>query len=89
MFIMGFVPPDGEYRKMAAVWKSCEDAGVPIPDEVSKYFRHEPPTGIGFEVNLETDRCCSEYKEDMIDGFEIDVDKIPENIKIIRVYMNY
>jgi hypothetical protein len=33
------VPPDEQWKKMKAIYDSCEAAGIEAPDEVSDYFR--------------------------------------------------
>lgn len=85
----GFTPPDEKWEKMKAIWNSCEDAGVKIPDEVLDFFDGESPNGKpGQETSLEG--CAKEWSDgDSRQGYEIEVDKIPEKVKFIRVYNSY
>ena len=41
------------------------------------------------EDELETSGALTAYKADMVDGFEVDVDKLPPGVKIIRFYNSY
>lgn len=87
--IIGFKPPNEKWKQMKAVWDACETAKTPIPQEVLNFFNHEPPDDDGVEINLETHPCCEEYDEDMSEGFQIEIDKLPKDIKIIRFVNSY
>ena len=83
--VVGFRPADGKWLKMKSIWQSCEDAGVKIPEEVSKFFDHESPGDKpGMEVNIED--AVSEWSDLDSDGHEIDVSKLPEGVSFIRAY---
>lgn len=88
-FVMGFRPPDEKWKKMKAIWDSCKKAGVEAPKEVDSFFGGEPPDDSGVEVKLEGTLCCREYREEMRDGFEIEISKLPKDIKIIRFVNSY
>ena len=34
----GIKPPDEDYLKMKAVYDSCTEASIPVPDKVSEFF---------------------------------------------------
>ena len=87
--IIGVVPPDAAWKRMADVWHSCEDAGVPIPKEVTKFFRDEPPDAKGILMDLDGNPCCTDYTAEMCEGVEIDISKLPKDVKIIRFYNSY
>ena len=36
--VVGIRLPDAEWRKIKAVWDSCEEAGIAVPEEVESYF---------------------------------------------------
>jgi hypothetical protein len=42
MHVIGFVPPDGTWAQMKAIWDACQAAGVSLPDEVEDFFGGEP-----------------------------------------------
>ena len=88
--VIGFKPPDAKWKKMKEARDACEEAGIDIPDDIDDFFDGEPPDDNGVEIWLEKEECCSEWDDgDMRAGFEIDVDKLPKDVKIIRVYNSY
>jgi len=88
-FVKGFRPPDVKWDQMKSAWDACEAAGIDIPDDVSKFFGYEVPDDAGIEIDLENHECCQEYNEDMRVGFQIDISKLPPNIKYIRFVNSY
>lgn len=87
--IVGFRPPDAKWRKMKDAFDACEAADVPIPADVSRFFNHENPDESGVEVPIERTDAVTEYRADMRDGFEIDLTKLPPDVKIIRFFNSY
>lgn len=88
-FVIGIKPPDETWLKMKAVYDACAQAGVPIPDEVESYFEGERPDEKGVKIDLYITKpeheCISVYREEYYSGWEIEVAKIPKDIKIIRI----
>ncbi len=80
--VSGFRPPDAHYRKMMAAYKACNDAGVAIPREVDDFFNGETPDPAGTEVGL--GKAVTEYHDEMQEGFEVDISKLPKGVTIIR-----
>lgn len=81
----GFRPADEEWEKMKAVWLSCEKAGVEIPQNVIQFFDDEhPESKPGMEISLGD--ACREWSDKYREGYQIDVTKLPEGLKYIRVY---
>lgn len=88
--VVGFAPPDEEWKKMKAVWDACKAADIDVPQYVKTFFNDEEPDNAGVEVDLETlEGVCSEWRTEMCDGFEIDVANIPPHIKKIRFFTAY
>lgn len=85
--IKGFRPPNEKWRKMKAVWDACSKAGTSIPVDVLNFFNGESPDERGQDVNIK--EAISDYTDDMKDGYEIDITKLPEDVTIIRVYNSY
>ncbi len=85
--IIGFIPPDEKWKKMKAIWDSCEVAGVDPPAEVEEFFEDGPPDPNGQEKDIP----MKEWNNDDMNanGFEIEVAKIPKNVKIIRFYNSW
>lgn len=78
--VVGFRPPDETWKRMKAIWDACDVAGVSIPDEVMEFFDDQVPDPSGVEVKIE----AREWRGDMRDGYEVDVDQIPAGVKVIR-----
>ena len=82
---IGFKPADEEWNKMKHVWDVCDNAGISVPDEVQKYFDYEyPKDKPGMVVDL--GESCKVWNDENCFGYEIDVSKLPEGVKYIRVY---
>lgn len=94
MRVEGIRPGDEKWRQMKAVYDACEAAGVDTPEEVSEFFNHEDPDEKGVVIELgahhgEKHECCARWKENFREGFEIDVSKLPEDVKIVRFYCSW
>ena len=90
-YVVGFKPPDEKWQKMFAIWKACDEANISTPEEVNEFFNDEEPDESGVRVDLsELEDCCREWNDgDMSQGFEIVVDKIPKDIKVVRFYNSW
>jgi hypothetical protein len=88
-YVYGFRPPDEKFKKMAKVWNTCVEAGVAIPDEVADFFAGEAPDKAGVCVDLKKLPCCSVRKKDGEFGFDVDVSKLPKDVKIVRFCVSY
>lgn len=92
MHAAGFKPVDDRWRQMKAAYDACTAADVPVPERVSKFFNHDTPDEAGVEVEESDLKACgaiTEWEADMREGYEIHVDRIPPDVKIVRVYMSY
>lgn len=90
--VRGFVPPDDKFKKMLKAYKSCEDAGISPPKEVRDFFNDETPDPAGVEINLKDKKykdAVKVYHAEMQEGFEIDLTKLPDDIKVIRFVNSY
>lgn len=84
--VVGIVPPDETWKKMKDVWDACRQANIAVPPEVQKFFNYDEPDDKGGFVSIPVNdwddgSCCQ--------GYEIEVDKIPPNVKIIRFYNSW
>jgi len=85
---VGFKPADDQWKKMKAVWDSCVEAGCGIPEVVDAFFDGEDPRDKpGMEVEL--GEACQPWGAEFKDGYQIDVTKLPEGVRYIRVYNCY
>lgn len=85
--VIGFVPPDERWHQMKAIFDSCKLANIEIPKEVRKFFGDMDPDPEGVEVSIpkrawRDERGCAE-------GFEVDVESIPNHVKVIRFYNSW
>lgn len=85
--VVGFKPPDGTWFKMRTVYYACKDAGIKIPAEVQEFFGDEAPDPAGVEVDLS--HCILPYQDDMKDGYELDLSRVPEHVTTIRFWNSY
>ena len=88
-YVLGFREPDERWRQMKSVWDACKAADIDVPQEVEMFFGGEAPDPSGIEIGFHKHPCCSEYKSEMRDGFEIDISKLPDNITKIRFVNAY
>lgn len=90
--VVGIKPPDEDWKKHKAVWDACTKAGVDIPDATLDFFDGEAPDNAG--VIVEFDRpgmttFVSEWSDDSASGFEVDIEKLPKGIKVLRFYNSW
>jgi hypothetical protein len=74
---------------MKAAYDSCIEAGAEPPKKVMEFFDWEAPDDAGIKVDLRKTDAVSEYAEEMIDGYEVDILKLPGHITKIRFYTCY
>ncbi|KKN81581.1 hypothetical protein LCGC14_0318450 [marine sediment metagenome] len=92
MHVEAFKPPNEKWKKMKAVWDSCEEAGIEPPKEVDKFFNREPPDESGVEAGCwsqcaekkELPPWLKKYSEKESTGFEVDTTQLPEDVSVIR-----
>lgn len=96
MHVIGFKPPDETWEKMKAVWDACTAADLAPPPAVEEFFDWKKPDGSGVKIDLrgsacceEYEACCEEYEEGGKVGFEIDLSKLPADVKVIRFYNSW
>lgn len=82
--VEGFKPRDAKFAKMKKIHDACTEAGVDIPEEVEEYFGDGSPSDPGILVQLVDTKCCKELEVESEDGYEIDLSKLPADVKFIR-----
>lgn len=87
--VVGFKPPDERWKQMKKVYDACEEAGIKIPKEVGEFFGGSPPDPSGVEVNLRVHGALTRWEEEGADGYELHVDKLPKDVKIVRFYNSW
>jgi len=87
-FVRGIIPKDEKYNKMLKVYEACEAAETEQPIEVIQFFRlddFDEPDPNGLIIDL--DDITTDWQSDSCTGVEIDITKLPKDVKIIR-FMN-
>lgn len=76
---------DTSYLQKLAVLHACEAAGIEPPDEIYDYFGE----ALNPESPLEIEYKPRVWKAGMREGFEVDLDTLPEGVKTIRFYNSW
>ena len=85
---VGYRPPDEEWEHMKSVWLACEKAGVEIPKPVLKFFDHEEPgDSPGKEVSIKGS--AQPWRDDMREGYQIDIQALPPGVRYVRVFCQW
>ena len=90
--VVGFKPPDYKWKAMKEAYEACKKAGIAVPEEVQKFFNYTAPDPAGVTIpEGELQKCGAirEWSEDMKDGYEIFVAKLPADVQVVRVYNSY
>jgi hypothetical protein len=95
--IEGIKPPDEEWQKKKAAWDACIEAGIDAPEQLWDFFEGETPDDEGVVVELgcgpdeyETAHDALEpYREEMVDGYVVDLAKLPADIKKLRFVLSW
>ncbi len=92
--IQGFIPDTDEtYQKHKKVLLACNEADVSLPTETADYFGYNYPELCALEEKLEFKLIkgvhYSDFNENMVEGFEIDIRNLPKSISKIRFYNSY
>ena len=87
--VIGIRPADGKFKDMLAAWKACEAVGERPPQKVQDFFNGEYPDPAGIFMYLDGDKSAAKYgvkpyKNEDSAGFEVELSKLPPDIKIIR-----
>lgn len=88
-YVHGYGPPDERWRKMAAVWHACAEAGIDPPAEVEEYFEDGPPDRRGQEIHVPSTHWSPDDKGWPAEGIEVKVSDIPEGVEYIRFINSY
>jgi hypothetical protein len=86
--VVGFRPADEKWHQMLAVWRACAAADVRMPREVEGFFNGENPENEpGMEVDISA--AMSAYEQPGADGFDVDLTKLPADIRVVRFYNSW
>jgi len=90
--ITGVRDLDQDFAKMMQVKLSCEAAGISYPQEVKEYFNDPNDSEDDLRREMETvsiTDAVSICNQDMVDGFEVDLSRLPKDVKAIRFEIRY
>jgi hypothetical protein len=95
--VVGFVPPDEQWQKYRDVYFACQAAGIKLPQEIEYYFDGREPSENGMEIELEPNYGEKANKEGSVvrwqnehgSGYEVDLSKLPKNVKHLRFYNSW
>ena len=83
--VVGYRVADAKWAKMKAAWEACEAAGVPAPADVIRFFEGEDPGDKpGMEVSIKA--AVTDWGDAGRSGYQIDVTKLPPDVKVLRFY---
>lgn len=86
--IVGYREADDKFNAMKEAYLACVKAGIEIPDEVEEFFDDKDPTDmVGQEVSISDS--LEEWEGRCASGYEVDIDKLPKNLKKIRFYNSW
>ncbi len=83
-YVVAIAPPDETWMKMKAIWDTCREGGIEPPREVSEFFNHEEPDSAGVRIDLHRHAAVREYSDDDRQGLEVEIAKLPPQVKILR-----
>jgi len=86
--ITGFIPADEKWHAMKKIFDECVRLDIEAPDEVWTFFGGEDPGDKPGQEAAIGDS-CKDWRGDCSEGYEIEIDKIPPNIKFIRFYNSW
>ncbi len=90
--VVGFKPPDEKWKMMKAAYDACTAAGIPVPDDLCEFFGDNPPDDEGVKVDEDKLKQCGAVRKwaaKMRDGFEVDITKLPRDVKVVRFFNSY
>ena len=91
--VMGVRDLDGNFSKMMKVKLTCEEANVDYPQEVKLYFGQyvaESESLLRREMEeMEIQPAIEKLNEEMTDGLQVNLDRLPKDTKAIRFRNSY
>lgn len=85
--VVAFRPADEKWKQMKAIYDACNEAGVTRPKEVDAFFNGVAPDENGVEVEI--DQAVRKWCDYSCEGLEVDISKLPKDIKIVRFYNSW
>jgi len=86
--VQAFRDMNGEFARMLEAKKFCDERKLSYPKEVDEYFQGDADLDEHslreqfLEVNISS--AVTEYRDDYSEGYEVEVAKLPKDVKTIR-----
>lgn len=92
--VEGIKPPDEKFIKMLDIYRLCDEQGIDPPKEVLKFFENidykcVEKSGITVSLDDRNKGVCKEWRDSYREGYELKVDDIPKDVKVIRFYISW
>ena len=84
-----------EHDKHVRVWRMCRKEGVSLPVETAEYFRlgvnpgSLTPEEVEELLSIPLGDALSDWDGGTENGYEIDISKLPANVRRIRFYNSW
>jgi hypothetical protein len=83
-YVNYYRPPDEKFEKMKAAYNACKNAGLDTPDEVSDFFQGQNPNLLnGVEIQAPSNSYV-EGSDDSRQYIEVDLTKLPKDVRFVR-----
>jgi hypothetical protein len=93
MRVVGFKPPDENWKALKAIWDECEAAGnIEAPKEAKDLFYMEDQDSPGPKISIDVLKSVGalrDWEGDGAYGYEIDVHKLPPELNVLRFYCSW
>ena len=86
--VIGMKVQDEKWEKMKNVWNTCRVAGIDVPEEVETFFDWNNPNEMhGMQVDISN--AISQPSLEEYVAWDVDIDKLPPDIKVVRFRISY
>lgn len=83
--VEGLKPKTEEYEKKLQIYKLCEELLIEPPAEIIKFF-HGKMCEDGIVTEIPSD-ALNEYRKGCKEIIDVDLTKLPDDIKTLRFYL--
>jgi hypothetical protein len=91
-YVEAYKPPDEKWKEMKAAWDACKAAHVEPPEVVLKFFEGERPDEEGVKLDhfkMLKEGIITKWNDECGAGFQLDLEKLPRDVKTIRFYNSW
>lgn len=84
--IKAITPPDETWEQIKAIYDAYKNANIEPPEKIKEFFNFVPPDDKGVVIDLFNHPAITSFEMDNIQGYDIQLDKLPSQTTILRVY---